>query len=815
MLGDVLKRNLLQSWRHLCRKPSFCIVVVATLALGIGVNTAIFSLTYGLLLRPFPYTNPDQLVRLRTDSTRSGQARVDISIPDLVDYRAGNHTFVDMGIFAERNIDLVDGTSAQSVNVALTTPGAFKALGVSPIVGRTFLEDEDRPGGDVYKAVLSYELWQARYGRDRNILGKQIRTPMASYTVIGIMPPGQGYPGRAEMWIPLQSYLKNSNKDWIMLRGSRMYSAIGRIRPGVTMAQAKADLDSISDRLAGEYPNTNKEFRLVLQSLRDAEVGAIRPYLLMLLAAAGLLLIICTTNIANLSLAVAADRAQDSVIRTALGARSSQLVTLFLTESIVLAVLGGSLGLVITIYGVRVLPRLILTPLPSWVTLDVNWAVFVFNLLASVAVGILFGLAPALFSLKSNLTDTLRQGTRASMREGWLRNSLIVVEVFVCFTLLVGAGLLLKNFDRLRRVNPGFSSQHLLTFKLAPYQPGKNDEAVQRYVTFYDRVIRRLEAVPGVLAVGAANAFPFEDGTHQRDHATIGIRGDNQQERLSRGPAEYADVTPDYFQAMGIPLRDGRYFNQADTRDRQQAVIISERTARILFPNRPAVGQQIRAVYLDAADPWGVVVGVVGDVKYTATEGNEGLELYYPYTQYPVSTSRVALRFEGALPAINQAIRQAMAEVAPETAVSDVRLMDQLMLDTLWQQRLWGFLLAAFAGLALLLSAVGLYGVISYVVRQRTFEFGIRLALGASRRNILVKVVLRSLQFVFLGLILGFGLSLMLARVIRSLLVAVPTNDLAVFFSVPLLLTFVALTAALLPGYRAMSMQPWKILRNQ
>lgn len=815
MIGDILKRNLLYSWRHLCRRPAFCVVVVATLALGIGVNTAVFSLTYGLLLRPFPYANPDQLVRLRTDSTRPGQAGVDISIPDLDDYRASNRTFVDMGIFAERNIDLVDGGVAQSVNVALTTPGAFRALGVIPLVGRTFLEDEDRPGGDVYKAVLSQELWKARYGRDPNILGKQIRTPMASYTVVGIMPPGQGYPGRAEMWIPLQSYLKNSNKDWITLRGSRMYSAIGRIRPGVTMAQAKSDLDTVSDRLAREYPNTNNEFRLGLQSLRDAEVGAIRPYLLMLLGAAALLLTICAANIANLSLAVAADRAQESVIRTALGASSSQLVTLFLTESVLLALFGGTSGLLIAIYGVRALPRLIPTALPSWVILDVNWAVFVFTLLVSVAVGIFFGLAPALFSLKSNLTDALRQGTRTSGRGGMLRNGLIVAEVCVCFTLLVGAGLLLKNFDRLRHVNPGFSSQHLLTFQLAPYQPGKGDEAVQRYVNFYNRVIRRLETAPGVVAVGAANAFPFESGTLQRDMATIGVRGDNQQERVSRGPATYADVTPGYFQAMGIPLRDGRYFNETDTHDKQQVLIVSERTARILFPNRPAVGQQIRLVYLDAADPWGLVVGVVGDVKYTATEGNEGLELYYPYTQYPVSTSRVAVRFQGGALAITGAIRQAMTEVAPETAVSDVRLMDQVMLDTLWQQQLWGFLLAAFSGLALLLSAVGLYGVISYVVKQSTFEFGIRLALGASRGNILSKVTMSALRLVFLGVILGFALSLMLTRTISSLLVAVTTSDPVVLFSVPLLLTIVAVAAALLPGYRAMSMQPWKILRNQ
>jgi putative ABC transport system permease protein len=815
VLRDILSQNLLHSWRHLRRKPSFCIVVIATLALGIGVNTAIFSLTYGLLLCPFPYTSPDQLVRLRTDSTRPGQPAVDISVPDLYDYRAANRTFVDMGIFAPRNIDLVDGTASQSVNVALTTPGAFNALAVEPLVGRTFLDDEDRLGGDIYKTVLSYELWQARYGRDPNILGKQIRTPIASYTVIGIMPPGKAYPSHTEMWIPLQSYLKNSNKDWITLRGSRMYYAIGRLRPGVTIAQAQADLDSISDQLAREYPNTNKEFRLGLQNLRDAEVGTIRPYLLLLLGAAALVLTICVANIANLSLAAAADRAQESVIRTALGASSSRLVSLFLTESVLLAVLGGVSGLLIAIYGVRALPRLIPTPLPSWVILDVNWAVFLFNLLTSVAVGIFFGLAPALFSPKDNLTDGLRQGARTSARGGWLRNGLIVAEVCVCFTLLVGAGLLLKNFDRLRRVNPGFSSQHLLTFKLAPYQRGKNDEALQRYVNFYNRVLRRLEAVPGVLDAGAANAFPFEKATLQRDLATIGVRGDNQQERTSRGLTTIADVTPTYFQAMGIPLRDGRYFNEADTHDKQQAVVISERTARTLFPNRPAVGQQIRLVYLDSADPWGMVVGVVGDVKYTATEGNAGLELYYPYTQYPVSTSRVAVRFEGNPSAITQAVRQAMAEVAPDTAVSDMRLMDQLMLDTLWQQRLWGFLLGGFAGLALLLSSVGLYGVISYVVKQKTFEFGIRLALGASRRNILSKVTLGALRLVSFGLILGFALSLALTRTISSLLVAVTASDPVVLLSVPLLLTIVALAASLLPGYRAISTQPWKILRNE
>jgi len=411
-------------------------------------------------------------------------------------------------------------------------------------------------------------------------------------------------------------------------------------------------------------------------SLRDSEVGTIRPYLLLLLAATSLVLVICTANIANLMLAAAADRARESSIRTALGASWIRLVQMFLTESCLLAISGGLCGLVLAFAGIYFLPRIIPEPLPSWVRVEINWAVLAFNVLVSFAVGIAFGLAPAFNALRNNLNDSLRQGARGSGQQGWLRKALIVGEVAVCFSLLVGAGLLVKNFDRLRRVVPGFQSQHLLTFKLAPYQPGKDDEAVQRYVTFYDRVLSKLETIPGVVAVAATNAFPFENASLQRDQATIGVRGDNEQERIGRGAAIFADVTPRYFEAMGIPLLEGRYFNAGDARDKQRVVIIGQHAARLLFPNRPAVGQAIRLVYLDAADPWGVVIGVVGDVKYTATEGPQGLELYYPYTQYPVSTSRVAVRFQGGSPGVMRLIRDAMTEVAPETAVSDVRLMD-------------------------------------------------------------------------------------------------------------------------------------------
>ena len=517
-------------------------------------------------------------------------------------------------------------------------------------------------------------------------------------------------------------------------------------------------------------------------------------------------------NLANLSLAVAADRARESAVRIALGASRSRLAGLFLTESLIAALAGGVAGLALARLGVGAIPRLIPTPLPAWVDLQPNVVVLGFNLLISMAMGVGFGLAPALHAAATNASDALRQGRGSSARTGWLRKTLIVTEVSLCFTLLVGAGLLVKNFDRLRQVDPGFSSAHLLTFKLAPYQPGKSGEAVQRYASFYDRVIQRLEMLPGVQAVGAANAFPFETAALKRSDAKIGVRGDNEQERTARGAAVYADVTPRYFAAMGIPLVEGRFFNAGDSYDRHRVIIISERTAHLLFPGRPAVGQAIRLVFLDAADPYGLVVGVVGDVKYTATERAPGLER--THTQYPVSTSRVAVRFRGDPGVTSQTVGAAMREVARETAVSDMKLMDQLMLDTLWQQRLWGFLLAAVAGLALLLAALGLYGVISYMVRQRTLEFGIRMALGATRGSILGKVTLEAFHLVLIGLGAGLALSLVLTRTVSTLLVAVSANDPIVLVSVPTIISVVALAATAIPAYRAMRVQPVETLKR-
>lgn len=810
-----IPQTLLHSWRHLQRRPWASLVVIITLALAIGANTAIFTLVHAFLLRPFPFEDAERLVRLRSVATGVGQAGAELSIPDIEDYRAAARTFVDMGLVAERTVDLVDGGAAESIEVAIVTPGALNALAVKPMLGRTFLEEEDRPGGDVDKVILSHDLWQRRYGADPNILGRRVRTSMAVYTVVGVMPPGYGYPKRSALWMPIQGLMKASNKDWVKLRGSRMYPGVGRLRPGVSLAQAQADLDAISTRLARDYPTTNRDFRLGLQDLRDAETGTIRPYLWLLFAATMLVLVVCAANLANLSLAVAADRARESAVRLALGASRAQVAALFLTGSVIVALVGGLAGLGLAELGVRAIPRVIPTPLPAWVDLRPSGTVLLFNLAISMVMGLGFGLAPALHAARAHATDALRQGTRSSTRVGWVRKGLIVTEVALCVSLLVGAGLIVKNFERLRQLDPGFSRDHLLTFKVAPYQPGKKDEAVVRYARIYDRILRRLEALPGVQAVGATNSFPFENATLQRDDAKIAVKGDSEQERTARGLAVYADVTPGYFKAMGIPLIEGRSFNDADRHDTQQVVIISERTARRLFPDRPAVGQSVRLVFLDSSDPWALVVGVVGDVMYTATERTPGLELYYPYTQYPVSTSRVALRFQGDVPSTSEAVRRAMRDVAPEIAVSDLKSMDRLMLDTLWQQRLWGFLLVAFAALALLLSAVGLYGVIGCLLKQRQFEFGIRLALGATRANILASVTREGFLLVAVGLVIGAGLSLLLARSISGLLVAVTASDPVVFAAVLLLVAVVGLASALLPAWRAMSVEPSSALRGQ
>jgi predicted permease len=790
-------------------------VIVLTLGLGIGANTAIFGFVYALLLRPLPFPDAERLVRIQTASLRADRTTVEMSLPDLEDYRAAARAFADLGLYQSRTMDLLADGRAYSFHVTLASPGLFSTMAVSPMMGRAFLDEENRPGADVFKAILSYALWRDHYGEDPQIVGKQVRTSIATYTVVGVMPPGFEYPDRTEMWIPVQSYLVMSNPDWVKTRGTRIYPSIGRLRTSVTLAQAQAELQSISAQLQKTFPNTNADFRPVLRTLRDSEAGEIRPYAVVVWLATILILAICCSNIGNLLLASAAQRAKESALRLAIGASRARLLRQFLIESVVLATVGGALGLIIAWLAIRTIPVLLPANLPTWLRLEMDSSVLFFNLVITLATGIAFGLVPGVHVLRMNLTEVLKEGSRASTRGGWLRSALVISEVALSCALVASAALLAQSFRNLRHVDPGFQPQSVLTFQLSPYRPGKGAESVVRYADFYRRVMGRLRQLPGVAAVGATNSLPFTRMSAQRNQTTIGIRSDTEDQRRMRGNAMIADATVGYFEALGIPLREGRPFTEADTADRQQVIVISERTAERLFPGRSALGQQIRLEYLSGAtDPWATVVGIAGNVKHAAAEDTTGLELYYPNTQYPLSTARVVVRFNRAHGSMQSAVIRAIAEIAPDTAVSEMKTMEELMQWTLWQQRLWSLVLIAFALLALILAAVGLYGVMNYTVRQRTKEIGIRVALGAQPAQIAAWVTTKGLLLTGAGLAVGLTLAVALGLCMQDLLFGIRAYDARTLAAVPILLGLTALVGCAFPARNAAAVDPLIAIRD-
>lgn len=736
-------------------------------------------------------------------------------MPDLEDYRQANQSFAEIGVYLERNFDVVGSGPAYPVQASLASPGLFRALGVSPLMGRTFADAEDKPGGPVFKVVVSHAFWKNHLAAQPAVIGRTIRLALGTFEVIGVMPPGFAFPNRTELWIPMQAYLATNNSDWYKGRGVRDYPAITRLRPGVGAEQGRGDLEGIARQLQKQYPDSNPEAHVLLKSLRDAEAGDLRPYLILLMAATTLVLLIGCANVANLMLASAAGRVRESTIRVALGAGAWRLARQFLTESLILGLIGGVLGLGLAAFGVSIAPRLLGDRLPDWIHIDLSLPVIFFNGVVSIGTSLLFGLAPALYPLRLDLNEALKQRSRGVSRGGWFRKALIVGDVAFSLALLIAAGLLIRTFDALRRVNPGFHAEHVMTFRLSPYRPGKRDVVVPQYKDFYTRVCQRLEQLPGVISVGVANTFPFATTTSTRSDETVAKRGDSQADKRQRGPATLADVSPRYFEALGIPLLEGRTFNDGDTRDRPYVMIISERTAKVLFGDRPALGQQVRAEFPGTDDPWATVVGVAGNIKHRAQEDDQGMELYYPFTQYPVVTARVAARFRGDPRGAESAIREAVRQISPDTAVSDMKLMAERIEDSLWQQRLWGSLLTGFASLALLLAMIGLYGVLSYLVRQTTREIGIRVALGAAPANVITHITRQGIGLVLLGLVCGMVLAAISTRLLKTLLFSVSPYDPMVYITVPLLLTAVTLLACLIPAVRAARLDPIAALRQE
>ena len=806
-------RELRYAARSLLRAPLAAAVMIAILAAGIGLNTAVYSILYGILLRPYPYASPERIVRIASAPVKDPGNRVGVSLPDFEDFRHDARTVQDLSAWATARINLVDGGTAVPVDAGIISPGLFRTLGVRLFMGREFLPEEDISGGDVNKVILSYALWEKRFQRDTGILGRVIRTSLGSFTVVGVASPGFLFPRDSALWIPIESELRALNNSRAM-RFYRKYRVLARLRDGFGLAAANDDLRQIGTRLQREQPASNSEILPVVEPLRTVETSDMRPYVLLLMGGAGLVLLVCCTNLANLLLARSAAREREFAVRAAMGASRGRLLRQLLTEQALLAVMGGLLGIGLASTLLAALPSLIPIELPFWIHFDLDRNVLLFTGAVTIGTIAAFGLAPLLKSSRANLEGLVREGSRGSRATSRLRRWLIVGEVAFSAILLVCAGLLLKSLNRLERVEPGFQPHNVLAVRLSPFRPGPAQQRIAGATEYFRRVIDSLGQVPGVVAVAATDGLPYTPDSADRPTYNMEVRGEGSVERSHRGPGNVVDITPRYFEAMGIPLLEGRGFDDRDQRTSEKVIVLSERAAKFLFPGRSPIGEQIRHNTNGMADPWSRVVGVVGNVHYKADETFDGIEMYYPSSQWEFDSAYVAIRFTGSPAGFENAVRQAVASVDPETGIDEMKSMDALISETLWQQRSWGYVLAGFAATTLLLTAVGLYGVLAYSVALRRTEIGIRAALGATPLRIFGEIAREGVALAAVGAAAGLVAALAVTRLLRTMLYGVPPSDPVTFALAALVLIAVAAVASALPGLRAARLDPVETLRN-
>jgi putative ABC transport system permease protein len=805
--------------RLLRKSPVFAVTAVCSLALAIGTNTAIFSLVHGVLLRPFPYPEPERLVRAGYVHSATSSRMRGLAYHDLQRWRAENRGFAELAQYLTTESNLLDAGAvagpARSVLVTFATPELFTVLGVRPVLGRAFLPEDDRPGGDVHKLVLSHELWQRHFSGDRAVVGRTVRMRNFTYRVVGVMPPLFRFPTHTDLWAPAQSFYAKFSGDARAAERGWGPPVIARLKPGVSPAQALADLEIVAARLERESPR-NAGLRPRLVSLRETEAGSLRPYLLRLAAAVVFVLLICCANLSNLMLARSSMRQRELAARRALGATRGRIVRQLLAESLLIALLGGALGMALAWVGVQGLLALIPVDLPFWMRIEVDGVVLAFNLAVSLLACIGFGLLPALHASKGDASDALKggaQGASGGRGAGRFRDGLVVAQVALALVLLIGAGLMMRSFVRLQQVNLGFEPRGALVAYISPHRTGSDEDQIAAYGAIYRRVLDAMAAHPGVVAMGGAQDIPFSGQDPSRDFVRDRGRLEAEGEEGAPGPGRDVQVQryvtgPGFFAALGVPLRQGRDFTDADTVQTPRVAVISDRTARTLWPGRNPLGRRFRWW-----NQWHTVVGVVGDIKNRASEDDAGLGIYLPYTQNVAGSFHFVVRSRGSPAALAGPLRAAIHAAEKETAVIYLRTMEEMVASSLWQRRLWGVLFAVFAGLALLLAAVGIYGVMTYVVAQRTRETGIRMALGAQRSHVLRAFLERAMWLVVLGIAVGLAGAWGTTRLVAQQLFGVAATDAATFGGVSLLLGAVAMLACYLPARRATKVDPMSALR--
>ncbi len=797
--------------RMLRKHPGFTLIAVLTLALGIGANTAIFSLLDGVLLRPLPYQEPERLALIWEDATKIGFPRDTPAPANYADWKAQNQTFEDMAALDFRGFNLTGDGEPEKLNAFGVTSNFFPLLGVKPALGRNFLPAEDQPGANKV-AIISHRLWQNRFGGDREILNREILLNDEKVRVVGVMPPGfQFYQNYISLWVPsafTSSELAN--------RGNHFLTVVGRLKPGVTIAQADADIKSIMQRIAQAYPNDAQGLGSVVVSLREELTGNVQQSLMILLAAVGFVLLIACANIASLMLARAATRTREIAVRSALGAGRGRIVRQLLTESLLLAIFGGVLGMLLALWSFEFLRQLIPPAMTGQTALQLDARVLLFTLVASVVSGVLFGLAPALQASRLDLNEALkegggRSGTGSGQRR--LRNVLVMGEVALSLMLLIGSGLLIQTLYNLHGQYSPLQPEKVLTMRTV--LPEYKYEEHARRVAFYDQVIERVQAIPGVVSAGYTTSVPLE---WKGGSNGLSIEGRQAEPGLGFN-ANHRQVTNDYLQTMHIALRQGRYFDGRDQEQSEPVTIINEAMARQYWPNENAMGRRVKIGSADSNRPWLTVVGIVADVRQMGMTEPVKPEMYMPQRQikshFFFSPRDLTIRTSVEPMSLADAVRTAIHAVDPNQPVTNIRTMEEVLGEESAQSRVAMILMSTFAALALLLAAIGLYGVLSYFVTQHTSEIGLRMALGAQAGDVLRLVLRQGLTLVFSGVALGLFGAFALTRLMKSLVFGVATADPLTFALVPLVFCAVALVACWVSARRATKVDPMVALRSE
>jgi len=790
--------------RHLLKKPGFSLLVIFALALGLGANTAVFSVVNGVLLKPLPFEESENLVIIR--ETKLPQfPEFSVSPGNFLDWQAQSTAFESLAAWSNTRLNLVEGAEPEALRGVFVTASLLPTVRVKPMLGRGFSAEEEQEGrGNV--VILSHRLWQRRFGGDPAVIGRSVNLNARSYTIVGVMPPKQEFPNSdIDLWAPI-----TINAGMRSNHGSHYMGAVARVQNGVSIEKGTAELVTIARRLEETYPDSNKGWSVKVISLIDQAVGGVRRPLLILLGAVVFVLLIACANVANLLLVRSNARQREMAIRIAIGANRRQVIRQILAESLLLSVLGGAAGIAIAKWGIDALLMLAPQVLPRAQEIRVDTTVLGFTLLMSIATGLVFGLIPALQASKPNLNDTLKEGSRGAssgQHRQRIRSILVVAEVALSLILLVGAGLLIRSFSRLQNVNAGFVPQNAIAISLAlPQQKFPQDDDRRRFV---ERSLEEISSIPGVETAGVSHSVPLIN-----DYVVaILVEG-----RPKPGPGErlstnYYAVTSGYFKAMGISLKRGRTFTPLDAKDSPRVAVVSESFANRIFPGEDPLGKRVQLT--QGPDAWREVVGIVGDVKQYGLDRETTLQAYEPYAQMPFSGITLIVRSTTEPSALFQSIRTRLRAVDKDQPLTSMRLLDQIISESTGQRRFSVVLLTAFAGVALILAIVGLYGVMAYLVTQRTHEIGLRMALGAPRVNVFRLIVGQGLLLTAFGLVIGLAGALALTRLMSSMLYEISATDPLTFAGIPIALAVVSFLASYVPARRAMKVDPIVALRYE